>query len=37
VPYKGMSINDEETGEADITIYPPVKTSTSTVKVTFAK
>lgn len=37
VPYKGMSINDEETGEADITIYPPIKTSTSTVKVTFAK
>lgn len=37
VSYKGMSINDEETGEADITIYPPVKTSTSTVKVTFAK
>ena len=37
VPYKGMSINDEETGEADITIYPPVKTSTSTVKLTFAK
>lgn len=37
VPYKGMSINDEETGEADITIFPPVKTSTSTVKITFAK
>lgn len=37
VPYKGMSINDQETGESDITIYPPIKTSTSTVKLTFAK
>lgn len=37
VPYKGMSINDEETGESDIIVYPPVKSSTSTVKLTLSK
>lgn len=37
VPYKGMSINDEETGEIDITVYPPVKSSTSTIKLTLSK